>query len=643
MPQAPRVLLLSLPWTSLQEPSLGLAILKAKLKGAGIACTIRHLNIFLLKYIKPDSYDSTGALYAFNDFLFTNALQESEVDEEQLASLVEFIKSTYGRIDLRARASLDSSSYVDYALRMRNEIIPKYLDDCMQAVEEADPSMVGFTCMYDQTFPSLAMARLIKQRYPEKLVVFGGYAIEKPIGDQVLRSFPFVDVIAFGEGEEKIVPLAEASIDRNRLAAIPGIMFREQASIRSTPPAAKLDLDNSPTPDYDDWFADAARLDREHQVRIDTLCLPVESSRGCWWGEVSHCIFCGIDDETMRYRYKSPHVVTQMLSTLHERYGFKNFRFSDYILPRSYYKTLLPLLAQGPNRYSLHCEMKSNVRKEEVSAMAGAGFERVQTGIESFSSPVLSRMRKGVTGIQNVLTIKHLMANDIRVFYNIIYGFPNEDPAEYRRLCADLPLLYHLSPPTSYVSVLTTRYAPLHLDPAAFGITGPIQAAPRYEMILSRKYRDDAGFDVNNYCYVFETPYKASEELQKLYDILLYQLAHWLQLFNSRRVELSYQVTADGIEFKDSRFHAEGIVFRLSSDHAAAHEAIAEKALTRAQLAAELSNRLTAAGVDRVLEDLAEARLIYQEGEKVLALAFPAACYDRWAKRRTPEMQTVGA
>jgi hypothetical protein len=103
-----------------------------------------------------------------------------------------------------------------------------------------------------------------------------------------------------------------------------------------------INLDESPTPDYSDWFLDRERLEDDYQGKLDDYILPLESSRGCWWSQVAHCVFCGIDDKTLRYRAKSPERVKSMLAEMRRRHGERDFHFSDYILPRTYYKTLLP-------------------------------------------------------------------------------------------------------------------------------------------------------------------------------------------------------------------------------------------------------------------------------------------------------------
>lgn len=631
----PKVLLISMPWASLTEPSLGLAILKAKLLGNEIPCTIRHQNIFFLEYLKAESYDAIGARWGFNDFLFTKTLQE-EVVPEQLEALVGMVHNNYRLLDLQGSARIDPEPFIEYALKIRNEAVPRFLADCMRVVDESDATMIGFTCMYDQTFASLALAKLIKEKYPEKLIVFGGYALERPVGPQIFSSFPFVDVVVFGESEEKIVPLAQGSVERDNLRYIPNILFRDSEDrVHQTPPLSKpINLDESPIPEYDDFFSDVAELKSHHQVEIEVQTLPVESSRGCWWGQISHCTFCGIDDETMKYRSKSPERVKLILSTLKARHGPRVFRFADYILPRQYYKTLLPELAQDPSKYFLHWEMKANVKCKDIEIMSLAGVVAVQPGIESFSTSVLKKMCKGVSGIQNVYTIKTLMEHNISVNYNILFGFPTDTPSEYRELINQIPYLYHLIAPYSYIPVQTTRFAPLQTDPERFGITKPIVSERAYDMILAPDYRRRIGFDLNNYCYIFETPYEFNPDCAELYNVLVYQVSHWIQLHESREPRLSYEVTESGIEYFDSRYDEKPKVWKWSLDHARLQNALSQRIVTWPQLTLELQDEMKTSTVAEILEDFVRERLIYQEGNQIVGLAFPAACYKKWEELR---------
>ena len=48
------------------------------------------------------------------------------------------------------------------------------LDACLRDVEAMQPRIVGFSCLFQQIVPSLALARRIKAVAPETFIVFGG-------------------------------------------------------------------------------------------------------------------------------------------------------------------------------------------------------------------------------------------------------------------------------------------------------------------------------------------------------------------------------------------------------------------------------------------------------------------------------------
>ena len=496
--RVPRVLLVSMPWTALSEPSLGLGILKAKLAEDGIAARVRHFNLLLLKYLKASTYFGIGEAFALNNFVFTRALQ-GDATPDQLSVLDERLDDLLANDAHVWLGHDDRDRLRQLVLQVRDVAVPRFLDDCLSIVVDAAPSLVGFTCLFDQTIGSVVLAKMIKRALPDTLIALGGYALAGPVGRQVMTSFPWVDAVAHGEGEDVITPLARASLDRGLLAGIPGVIYRPESFAReihaSGVPERRADLNRSPVPDYADYGADIEELEREHSVSVRWDTLPIESSRGCWWGQKMHCVFCGIDDETMKYRYKDPHVVLEMMSTLALRHGMRQLRFSDYILPHAYYRTLLPRLAEQPERYTLSCEMKANISFDKFRLMRDAGFVEVQPGIESFSTAVLRKMDKGVSAIQNIYTLLLGYRFDIEVHYNFLYGFATDQPEDYYEQLRTIPLIYHLTPPISRNHVVTTRFAPMQTTPGRFGVTAPIRHDPRYQIIFSKDFAKASEFD----------------------------------------------------------------------------------------------------------------------------------------------------
>jgi ribosomal peptide maturation radical SAM protein 1 len=623
-----------MPWTAISEPSLGLGILKARLARDGISSRVRHLNLFLLKYLKATTYFGIGEAFALNDFVFTRALQP-EVSAEQVRALerrVDDLLANDARVWLGHE---DRDRLRDLVLEVRDVAVPRFLDDCLAAIVSDTPSMVGFTCLFDQTIASVALGKMVKEARPETLIVLGGYALEGPVGRQVIASFPWVDAVANGEGEDVIARLARASLDRGALAGIPGVICRTEpwgAELQgSGTPTPRADLDRSPPPDYSDYQADAEQLEREHRVSVRWDTLPIESSRGCWWGEKTHCVFCGIDDDTMRYRFKDPEVVLQDMDTLAERHGLRQFRFSDYILPHAYYRTLLPRLTARAAGYVLSCEMKANVTLEKLRLMRDAGFVEVQPGIESFSTSVLRKMGKGVTAIQNVYTLLLGYRFDIEVHYNFLFGFPTDEAEDYYQQLRTIPLIYHLTPPISRNHVVTTRFAPMQTAPARFGVDGPIRHDHRYELIFSEEYAAACGFDYDQYCYYFERPYEISQHLEELYLMLRHQIQYWKDAHRTRDVRLSYERREDGVTFSDSRYGETPEERSLGPLHARVYEACAD-AIVSVRAIREATG-LPESEVLRVVEDLAAERVLLREGSLCLGLAVPAAVYERTSGR----------
>jgi hypothetical protein len=238
-------------------------------------------------------------------------------------------------------------------------------------------------------------------------------------------------------------------------------------------------------------------------------------------------------------------------------------------------------------------------------------------------------MAKGVTGIQNVFTIKTLMEHNIYVNYNILFGFPTDVAEEYRELTNQIPYLYHLSPPYAYLPVQTTRFAPMQADPERFGITEPIVNARAYDVILARDYRRRIGFDLNKYCYIFQRPYDFNPGCVELYDKLIYQVSHWIELHASREPRLSYEFTEAGIGYSDSRYDENPKTLEYGLDHALLQDAISQRMVTRRQLTLELQDRLKTTTVAEILEDFDRERLIYKEGDQIVGLAFPEAYHKK--------------
>lgn len=611
----PSVILVSLPWTTLTEPSLGLGLLKAILGQHGVPCRVMHLNLFILRHLHASTYFALSNVYALNDFLFSYVLAP-EVTHKQHQLLRHKVRELLDRGRVVRFGGEDS--FVEKLLRLRSETIPNFLRNAADEIASSDASLVGFTCMFDQTIASLALAKLIRERAPEKMLAVGGYAVRPPAADMLIRSSPWIDAICIGEGEQTIVELAQASVRRIPLSSVSGIVYRspEGESLRTAMPPM-VDLARNPMPDFDDFFTDVRNLSEQDEVDIKAVYLPLENSRGCWWGQKSHCTFCGIRDNDMAFRWRPAEAVLETMRGLNERYGISAFRFSDYILPHDYYKTLLPKLIEMGAPYRLFGEIKANLSEERFRLLQEAGFEEVQPGIESFATTVLTKMAKGVSAIQNVHTLVMGRRGGVEIRYNFLYGFPDDELGEYERMVGLVRRLVHLDSPVSYVPVQITRYAPLQERPQDFGIDIAIPD-PTFDLVFSERYLQASGFDLGAYCYYFQRPFENSSKLARVYAELQDIVEDWRLADKDQAYWLYAEKTDDGAVIHDRRGPGEELCYPIDDTLftilSRCHQPTSKGSLLDLVPATDLAT---------AIDELDARGLVVIEGDRILSLLMP--------------------
>lgn len=316
--------------------------------------------------------------------------------------------------------------------------------------------VVGFSVAFQQLNASMRLAAAIKASAPDVRVVLGGAALEQPMGNAILRRYPWLDAVFSGYADRTFPAYVEA---------LPAPSSRPIEHI-----GAELALDELPTPDYDDYFAAlrAAGLER----RVDVRGVPLETSRGCWWGEKTHCVFCGFNANQMKFRQKSPERTYEQVRVL-ARYR-KPIFLVDNILPRNLFTGLFPRMTVDGFRFPAggYLFTRSNLDRAQIVALRDVGATVLQPGIESLDTSVLRSMKKGTTGVKNVWLLRAAEELSLRASWSLLYGVPGEEPAAYDRMRGLLPLVAHLAAPSGAFEILMNRYSPIHEFAHELGLGG---------------------------------------------------------------------------------------------------------------------------------------------------------------------------
>jgi ribosomal peptide maturation radical SAM protein 1 len=450
------VLLASMPFGAVERPSLALGLLGAHCRRNDVPCETRYLTISFAEAIGLADYN-----WIVNELPYT-AFAGEWVFAEALYGPRPEADGQYVEQVLRRTWQLTPSD-VQRLLRVRTRVEP-FLAACVRRMVAEDHTFVGFTSVFHQNIPSLAIARLLKEQQPSVTIAMGGANWEEEMGAALLEQFPFVDMAFSGEADRSFPAVLAARRRGESTTEIPGVMHRGAHHVGAT---TVLDMDEVPAPDYEPYY----RQLRGSAVTAGVSpTLLVETSRGCWWGARSHCTFCGLNGATMAFRSKSADRVVRELADLRQRYGDRTFSVVDDILDSKYFHSVLPELAAEKLDVELFWEVKANLSRTQVRTLHDAGVKFIQPGIESLNDHVLTLMRKGTTGFRNIELLKWCKEYGVKPMWNLLYGFPGETEDDYLETVQLIQAAWHLDPPTGYGPVRLDRFSPYHADPAGFGM-----------------------------------------------------------------------------------------------------------------------------------------------------------------------------
>ena len=519
----PEVLLVSMPWASIKRPALGLSTLSATLLSSDIPCEVYYPTMDFAKEIGVEAYETlanTPSFFGACEHIFSLSIFDREILDSN---------AFLGQYNLP-----DGSNPFESILA---EHIEPFLERTAEAILGTGARIVGFGCTFNQTLPSLAVARILKSRDPGRSILFGGSSLHGTMGTALASAFPdLIDHVFLGEADNNFLPLIQALRTGKELAAVPGITIDGKPT-RPSPPTS--DLDALPVPQYDDYM---------RQLSISGFpdgfveAIPFESSRGCWWGQKSHCTFCGLNSEGIAYRRKSDERILSEIVELSSSYRTNHLMAADNILPHTAWRKLLPSISDLNLDLNLFYEIKANITRDQVDELRHAGVRWVQPGIESFSTPILKLMRKGISGLQNVKLIRLCQEFGVSLSYNILIGFPGERHSDYLEMRDLLLRIQHLPPPSGKASLVQIhRFSPFHDQMDSFGFT-QVRAAGYYGNLIPASV-----LDPSEYAYFFDrfVPPEVERHLEIINDVV----KDWL--CSSHRI--TARLGAGFVEITDSR------------------------------------------------------------------------------------------
>ena len=288
--------------------------------------------------------------------------------------------------------------------------------DVEQQIHSFAPAVVaasGFTC---NAYVCARAADEAKRVNKDIVTVVGGQHFTAT-ADESLRSFPEIDYIVRGEGEQTLVELIEALREGKDVSGISGLTFRHNGGVVHTPPRPLIEnLDTLPYPAYHLVERNIGTYHFTMMAGKDTKYMILEGSRGC-----NHkCSFCtqwkhwnGV------WRTKSPKRIADEMQYLHERFGGQFLWLTDDNFDyRKRGKELWEELRQRKFTEDISWFFQARTddiaeNSDIVAKLRSVGNNWILIGVENNSPEVLKEFRKGARVSDAQKAIKVLNDNDI--------------------------------------------------------------------------------------------------------------------------------------------------------------------------------------------------------------------------------------
>jgi len=456
-----KTLLVSLPWSDYQYPSIQIGLLAACARENGFDVDARHLHL------------EVAALFGVNDF--NEIICSRSFIKEPFFSILLFPEKKENILRYLKKYINNPQSYLK---RLSNAVHEVY-----EGIDWGRYSLVGFTLNFDQLFSSLLFASWLKRDFPNLKVVFGGPLVFGKLGISLLDCFPQVDWCVDGEGEIAFIKLLEylsKSADGFE-SNVPGLIYRRENKVFINTRQQLKKLDSLPDPDFDHYFY---LLDNHPNLRNKEFItfLPIECSRGC----PHRCAFCNVRTYWDGYRVRPPLEVSMQIQRQSEHYRTTNYLFVDNNIPIKCISELFNSVKRQGRDYRIFLELRACPSKQQIEELKRAGVWMVQIGVEALSTDLLNKMNKGTRFIDNLQAMKFCEEVGIEHSSNLITNFPNESQRDIDDSVKNIEFASTYRPPETITKFQLRGCSTVDVNPWRYGLMKVDEATPDYRRLFPK-------------------------------------------------------------------------------------------------------------------------------------------------------------
>ena len=217
-------------------------------------------------------------------------------------------------------------------------MLDRFLDDPIDKYLLEQSNLVGMTSMFSQNAACFALAQRLKQISRDILVVMGGTNSESSMGQEIVKNVEAVGFVFSGPGLKRLSRIPPALSQRRNPEVSPHcwdvLQLKQDRLHHGRYHQAGTCHWHECALNYASFLDTIQRNFPDDEVESTLL---FEISRGCWWGQRTHCTFRGLTGLTMNHRAMSPKGASKVITSLFKHAPkVSSLNCVDNIMPKNH-------------------------------------------------------------------------------------------------------------------------------------------------------------------------------------------------------------------------------------------------------------------------------------------------------------------
>lgn len=334
----------------------------------------------------------------------------------------------------------------------------------LSVLNQGDVACVGFTVMPGpQLKQAIPISKVVKQKFPEMTVVWGGYFASNQ--HQVVLNSGFVDYVINGPGDNAFPNLLSAIKNGGDVGQIKNLIYLKEGQPHKTAKEELLDQDQLPPFPYEAFNKQYPIENYLQRTFLGNKTMGYHSSFGCPFT----CSFCAVVPiYNARWKGKSAQNIYHDIKFLKDNYGVDSVEFHDnnFFTSRKRVVEFSNLVMHDNIKWwgEGRIDTIDKYSDEDLKLMKAAGCEMIFFGAETGSDEVLKQMDKG--GTQSSEQIKafaeRLGKVGIIPEYSFVLGMPGDSEEKVmKQIDSDIEFIKTIKGINPDTEIIIYLYSPV--------------------------------------------------------------------------------------------------------------------------------------------------------------------------------------